>query len=132
VLKTLRGLGPRRIITVFGCGGDRDRSKRPLMARAVEAYSDHAIITSDNPRNEDPAAILDDIRSAMRGSAHETIEDRTQAIQRAIQVAGPNDIVLIAGKGHEDYQEIAGTRLPFDDARIARRAIDAKPTQSLD
>jgi len=132
VLKTLRDLGPRRIITVFGCGGDRDRAKRPLMARAVEAYSDHAIITSDNPRNEDPAAILADIRSAMRGSAHETIEDRTQAIQRAIQVAGPNDIVLIAGKGHEEYQEIAGTRLPFDDARIARRAIDAKPTQSLD
>lgn len=132
VLKTLRDLSPRRIITVFGCGGDRDRAKRPLMARAVEAYSDHAIITSDNPRNEKPETILNDIRSAMRGHAHETIEDRSLAIQRAIQVAGANDIVLIAGKGHEDYQEIAGTKLPFDDARIARRAIEAKPTQSAD
>jgi len=132
VLKTLRDLGPRRIITVFGCGGDRDRAKRPLMARAVEEYSDHAIITSDNPRNEDPSAILKDIQSAMRGSAHETILDRADAICRAIQVAGANDIVLIAGKGHEDYQEVAGTKTPFDDAKVARRAIDAKPTQQAE
>lgn len=132
VLKTLRDLNPRRIITVFGCGGDRDRAKRPLMARAVEAYSDHAIITSDNPRNEDPDSILNDIRAAMRGSAYETIKDRAQAIQRAVQVAGPNDIVLIAGKGHEDYQEIAGNKIPFDDAKVARRAIEAKPTQSAE
>ncbi|MFY8216004.1 MAG: UDP-N-acetylmuramoyl-L-alanyl-D-glutamate--2,6-diaminopimelate ligase [Chthoniobacterales bacterium] len=132
VLKTLRDLGPRRIITVFGCGGDRDRAKRPLMARAVEAYSDHAIITSDNPRNEDPEAIVRDIQSAMRGNAHETILDRADAIQRAIQVAGASDIVLIAGKGHEDYQEVAGKRAPFDDTKVARRAIDAKPTQSAE
>lgn len=132
VLKTLRDLGPRRIITVFGCGGDRDRAKRPLMARAVEAYSDHAIITSDNPRNESPTAILNDIRSAMRDSAHETIEDRAEAIRRAIDVADANDIVLIAGKGHEDYQEIAGKRTPFDDAKVARRAIEAKPVQFAD
>lgn len=132
VLKTLRDLGPRRIITVFGCGGDRDKSKRPLMARAVEAHSDHAIITSDNPRGEDPAAILDEIRAAMRGSAHETIEDRAQAIQRAISVAGSGDIVLIAGKGHEDYQEIAGVRHSFDDSTVARRAIEAKPLPQTD
>jgi UDP-N-acetylmuramoyl-L-alanyl-D-glutamate--2,6-diaminopimelate ligase len=132
VLKTLRDLGPRRIITVFGCGGDRDRSKRPLMARAVEAFSDHAIITSDNPRNEDPEAILRDIQSAMRGNAHETILDRAEAIQRAVQVAGAKDIILIAGKGHEDYQDVAGVKTPFDDTKIARRAIDAKPTQSAE
>ncbi len=127
VLSTLRELGPRRLLVVFGCGGDRDRAKRPLMARAAEQLADYVIVTSDNPRSEDPEAIVADIRKGLRGSAHETILDRRAAIHRAVSLAQAGDIVLIAGKGHETYQEANGQRTPFDDVSVARNAVDAKP-----
>lgn len=126
VLRTIKELIPNRIITVFGCGGDRDRSKRPLMAAMAEKYSDLVIATTDNPRTEDPAAILAEIRKGFAGRGHEIVEDREQAIHRAVQLAEAGDVVLLAGKGHETYQEINGVRTPFDDAVVAARAITAK------
>jgi UDP-N-acetylmuramoyl-L-alanyl-D-glutamate--2,6-diaminopimelate ligase len=126
VLRTLRELGPNRLITVFGCGGDRDRAKRPLMAAASEEFSDWSILTSDNPRSEDPARIISDMRTGLRTSRHEEIPDRTSAIRRAVTLAGAGDIVLIAGKGHENYQEFADRKIPFDDSAVARRAIEEK------
>ncbi|MFI0347836.1 MAG: UDP-N-acetylmuramoyl-L-alanyl-D-glutamate--2,6-diaminopimelate ligase [Chthoniobacterales bacterium] len=123
VLRSLRQLQPSRLIVVFGCGGDRDRAKRPMMAAAAEMYADEIIITSDNPRSENPDAI---IREAMRGfqkKNHQGIVDREAAIYKAIESAAPNDIVLIAGKGHEAYQEINGVCLPFNDVLVAKRAI---------
>ena len=123
VLRTLRDLRPARLITVFGCGGDRDRAKRPLMARAAEEYSDLCIATSDNPRNEDPLAILADVEAGFQEKPYEVIADRRQAIQRAVALAAPRDIVLIAGKGHEAYQEVKGERFPFDDVQVATSAI---------
>jgi UDP-N-acetylmuramoyl-L-alanyl-D-glutamate--2,6-diaminopimelate ligase len=127
VLRTLKELKPRRLVTVFGCGGDRDRAKRPLMAAAAEEFSDWCILTSDNPRSEDPLRILADIRKGLRGKRYEEIPDRTEAVHRAVQLAGNGDIILLAGKGHETYQEFAGgKRIPFDDAAVARRAIEAK------
>lgn len=129
VLRALRELSPARLITVFGCGGDRDRAKRPLMAAAAEAHSDHVIVTSDNPRNEDPDAIIADIVEGLRRT-HEVVPDREEAIRRAVEAAEPGDIILIAGKGHENYQEVRGTRLDFDDAKVAARAIAEKPVQT--
>lgn len=129
VLSTLRELGPRRLLVVFGCGGDRDRAKRPLMARAASSLADYAIVTSDNPRTEDPQRIIADILPGLRGSAHETIVDRRDAIFRAVSLAETGDIVLIAGKGHETYQELNGVRTPFDDVSVARNAIQAKPVE---
>lgn len=123
VLRTLRTLAPERLITVFGCGGDRDRAKRGPMGRAAEDLSDWCIVTSDNPRSEDPEAICSEITAALRGRNHETIPDRRAAIRRAVAMAGPGDIVLIAGKGHEDYQETAGRRVPFEDGAEAAAAI---------
>src|SRR5881296_2349326 len=107
VLKTLRELEPHRLIVVFGCGGNRDRQKRPMMGDIVDQYADYAIITSDNPRTEDPNAILAEIEKGFRSSRYEKIVDRTQAIGRAIALAEARDIVLIAGKGHENYKEVA-------------------------
>lgn len=126
VLKTLRVLRPNRIVTVFGCGGDRDRVKRPLMARAAELGSDICILTSDNPRTEDPKQIMSDARKGFVGKNFGEIEDRAQAIRTAISNASPGDILLIAGKGHEDYQEIRGVKYPFDDRKVARVAINAR------
>ncbi|MFZ4681993.1 MAG: UDP-N-acetylmuramoyl-L-alanyl-D-glutamate--2,6-diaminopimelate ligase [Terrimicrobiaceae bacterium] len=126
VLRTLRELNPNRLITVFGCGGDRDKAKRPLMAAAAEEFSDWSILTSDNPRTEDPLAILAGIRAGLRGNRHEEIPDREAAIRQAVERADAGDIVLIAGKGHETYQEFATGKVPFDDVVIARRAIEAK------
>ncbi len=118
-LKTLRDLQPRRIITVFGCGGDRDKTKRPLMGAVSEALSTWSILTSDNPRSEDPMAILHDIKAGLRGTSHEIIPDRRAAIERAISAAGEGDIVLIAGKGHEQGQIFATGTQPFDDVAVA-------------
>ena len=129
VLKTLRELDPRRLIVVFGCGGDRDRQKRPLMANVVEQTADHAIITSDNPRKEDPQKIVDEVEKGFRSSNYEKIVDRTEAISRAIMLAEPRDIVLIAGKGHENYQEFADHTVPFDDIQVARRALENRPVE---
>lgn len=126
MLRTLRELALNRLITVFGCGGDRDRTKRPLMAAASEEFSDWSILTSDNPRTEDPAQILSEVRAGLRTNRYEEIPDRTEAIRKAVTLALPGDIVLIAGKGHETYQEFADGRIPFDDSAVARRAIEEK------
>src|SRR3984893_660062 len=129
VLKTLRELEPRRLIVVFGCGGDRDREKRPLMAQVVDLNADYAIITSDNPRKEDPAAIISHVERGFRSSDYEKIIDRAEAITSAIALAQPRDIVLIAGKGHETYQEFADHTVPFDDIQMARRALENHPVE---
>ncbi len=126
VLSTLRALGPARIITVFGCGGDRDVTKRAPMAAAAESGSDFCILTSDNPRSEDPGKILADAAKGFLNSGFEVVEDRRSAIRRAIQMAGERDIILIAGKGHETYQEINGVRHDFDDRLIASACISEK------
>ncbi|MDD2914058.1 MAG: UDP-N-acetylmuramoyl-L-alanyl-D-glutamate--2,6-diaminopimelate ligase [Gallionella sp.] len=111
------------LICVFGCGGDRDRGKRPMMGLVAEKFSDHCIVTSDNPRSEDPQRIIAEIAGGMTADKHETIVDRAAAIERAIGLALQQDTVLIAGKGHEDYQEIGGVRHPFSDTDIAGRAL---------
>jgi UDP-N-acetylmuramoyl-L-alanyl-D-glutamate--2,6-diaminopimelate ligase len=125
VLRTARELTEGRVIVVFGAGGDRDRAKRPLMGRAADEHADVAIITSDNPRSEDPEAI---IAAVAEGAPRaERIVDRRDAIERAVALAGPGDVVVIAGKGHEQGQEFAGGRiLPFDDVTVAREALRAR------
>ena len=123
VLRTLRGLEPARIITVFGCGGDRDVTKRAPMAFAAEQGSDFCVLTSDNPRTEDPAQILEDAKAGFRGRDHEVEGDRNLAIRKAIHMAGARDIVLVAGKGHETYQDIDGVRHDFDDRKVAAHWI---------
>jgi len=109
---------------VFGCGGGRDRSKRPLMAAAAEAGSDICILTSDNPRNDDPQVIIADaVKGFARPKNHVTVVDRREAIKIALENARGGDIVLVAGKGHEDYQEIQGKKHPFDDRRVVRQLM---------
>jgi UDP-N-acetylmuramoyl-L-alanyl-D-glutamate--2,6-diaminopimelate ligase len=122
--RTLRELEPDRLITVFGCGGDRDRGKRAPMARAAEKGSDFCIVTSDNPRSEEPLAVIQEIEKGFSGKSYEIIEDRRAAIKRAIASARGRDIVLIAGKGHEDYQIFKDETLSFDDRVEARKAIE--------
>jgi UDP-N-acetylmuramoyl-L-alanyl-D-glutamate--2,6-diaminopimelate ligase len=129
VLKTLRELGPNRLIVVFGAGGDRDRRKRPLMGRVADQNADYSIITSDNPRKEDPLAIIAEVKKGYRSSHYETVSDRKEAIMRAIALAQPRDIVLIAGKGHETYQEFADHTVPFDDLQVARNALENRPVE---
>jgi UDP-N-acetylmuramoyl-L-alanyl-D-glutamate--2,6-diaminopimelate ligase len=124
VLKTARGLGQGRVISVFGCGGDRDRGKRPQMGEIASVLSDVAIVTSDNPRSEDPQVIIADIVAGAAGPV-QVEPDRYLAIRQAIAVARPGDVVVIAGKGHELGQEIAGEKLPFDDRVVAREALRA-------
>jgi UDP-N-acetylmuramoyl-L-alanyl-D-glutamate--2,6-diaminopimelate ligase len=109
-----------RLIVVFGCGGDRDRGKRPQMGAIAEAGADHVIITSDNPRTEDPERILDDIEAGMHRTNHERIEDRRAAIARALAIASADDLVLLAGKGHETYQIRGSTSHPFDELVVVR------------
>ena len=120
VLKTISHIrtGGENVITVVGCGGDRDAAKRPVMARSATAGSDRVILTSDNPRSEDPAAILRDMEQGLDPIEKRkclSIVDRREAIRTAAALAEPGDIVLVAGKGHETYQEIQGERHPFDD-----------------
>ncbi|MEM9079679.1 MAG: UDP-N-acetylmuramoyl-L-alanyl-D-glutamate--2,6-diaminopimelate ligase [Verrucomicrobiota bacterium] len=124
--KTLRELEPKRLITVFGCGGDRDRGKRAPMARAAEAHSDFCVITSDNPRGEEPTAIIEQVAKGFTGQSFTKIEDRSKAIQTAVDFAESGDVVLIAGKGHEDYQLFGEQRISFDDRVEARKALDEK------
>jgi UDP-N-acetylmuramoyl-L-alanyl-D-glutamate--2,6-diaminopimelate ligase len=129
VLRAAHELGPGRVICVFGCGGDRDRGKRPLMGRIASALSDIAIVTSDNPRSEDPLAIIDEVVEGMDGE--QIVEpDRGKAIERAIEQARSGDVVVIAGRGHERGQEVAGTVLPFDDAEVAGEAVRALKTRA--
>lgn len=129
VLKTCRALNPNRLILVFGCGGDRDKSKRPLMGSVADQLADFTIITSDNPRKEDPQAILRDIEEGFKRKNYEKILDRKKAIARAIEVAKPRDIVLIAGKGHEKTQEFGDHTIPFDDVEVAVRALEQNPVE---
>jgi UDP-N-acetylmuramoyl-L-alanyl-D-glutamate--2,6-diaminopimelate ligase len=132
VLREARGFAGAegRVITVFGCGGNRDRAKRPLMGAAAADLSDFAVLTSDNPRDEDPDAIIEDVLRGIsegRDNAGVRVEpDRRVAIALALDTARAGDVVVIAGKGHETYQEIAGERLPFDDTREATLALSAR------
>lgn len=123
VLATLREQKPGKLICVFGCGGDRDAGKRPLMGAVAAGLADAVIVTSDNPRSEDPASIIKQVVSGM-DKAYLTEPDRALAIRQAVQSARKGDIVLVAGKGHEDYQEIAGVKTPFSDAEVAIAALD--------
>lgn len=134
LLETVRPLAPGRLVTIFGCGGDRDRSKRPLMGAVARRLSDFVFLTSDNPRSEDPERILDEIVRGLDptpepgaprrpGTPYLRIPDRREAIERAIRTAQPGDVLLIAGKGHEKYQVIGDRTLPFDDAEVARAAL---------
>ena len=124
VLQAARELGDGRVIAVFGAGGDRDRGKRPLMGRIARERADLAIVTSDNPRGEDPLSIIEDVLQGA-GLEVEIDPDRRSAIRRAVALAGGGDVVVIAGKGHEQGQEIAGVVHPFDDRDVAREAIRA-------
>jgi UDP-N-acetylmuramoyl-L-alanyl-D-glutamate--2,6-diaminopimelate ligase len=126
LLEAANSLKRARIITVFGCGGDRDRDKRPKMGAIVERLSDLCVVTSDNPRTEDPHAIIEEIRTGMRGEHALVIQDRREAIHRAIETAEPGDIVLIAGKGHEDYQIVGTERIHFDDREVALAALNTR------
>jgi UDP-N-acetylmuramoyl-L-alanyl-D-glutamate--2,6-diaminopimelate ligase len=123
VLKTLHQLKQGRLIVVFGCGGDRDRSKRPLMAEAAERYGNEIILTTDNPRTEDPLAIIKDVEKGFQKKSFSSICDREEAIREAIQRAQPGDIVVIAGKGHENYQEVHGVKTAFDDVAVAQHLL---------
>lgn len=125
-LSSARALRPTRIVTVFGCGGDRDRTKRPLMARAVEEGSDIAILTSDNPRTEDPEQIFADTRKGFKKQSYAVVPDRREAIMTAIKNAKDGDLILIAGKGHEPYQDIQGVKHNFDDRKVAHGYLNQR------
>ena len=137
LLETARPLARGRLITVFGCGGDRDRTKRPLMGAVAGRLSDVIVITSDNPRSEDPGRIIDEIQRGLTADTRRdrdqrllAIVDRREAIAGAIALAQPGDLVLVAGKGHEKYQVIGSQVLPFDDVAVARAALDRRRTNS--
>ncbi len=130
VLMTIKKLrkGHEQIITVVGCGGDRDKTKRPVMAQAACDLSDRVILTSDNPRTEEPEAILKDMEAGLSSSARRkyiSIVDRKEAIRTAVSYAGPEDIILVAGKGHEKYQDIKGIKYPFDDKQVLQEMFAA-------
>ena len=137
LLETARPLARGRLITVFGCGGDRDRTKRPLMGAVAGRLSDLIVVTSDNPRTEDPNRIIDEIRRGFTADTRKdseqrllTIVDRRDAIEQAIRAARPGDLVLIAGKGHEKYQEVGERVLLFDDVVVARQALTRRRSSS--
>lgn len=125
VISVARGMKPKRIITLFGCGGDRDRSKRPLMGMAAAELSDFVVLTSDNPRSEDPLAIMNDAMVGLSrfDTPHAAEPDRERAIRKAIESASPGDVVILAGKGHETYQVLRDGPIPFDDREVARRIL---------
>jgi UDP-N-acetylmuramoyl-L-alanyl-D-glutamate--2,6-diaminopimelate ligase len=136
VLRALKPVVPThgKLRVVFGCGGDRDRTKRPRMAKVACTYADDVIITSDNPRTEDPQAIIMDIRAGVphdRAGHVIDIVDRKQAIETAIDRTNDGDILLIAGKGHEDYQIIGATKRPFDDRAVAAAALNARSPRTV-
>lgn len=127
ILESIKSFYPNKIITVFGAGGNRDKGKRPLMGEIAEKYSDIVIITSDNPRDEDPLQIIEDIKSGMKMEKETyTIVDRERAIKKAIDLAEDNDVILIAGKGHETYQIIGDRIIPFDDIEVARKYLSMR------
>ncbi|MDD3401346.1 MAG: UDP-N-acetylmuramoyl-L-alanyl-D-glutamate--2,6-diaminopimelate ligase [Eubacteriales bacterium] len=125
VLTTVHGFAKARVIVVFGCGGDRDKAKRPIMGEIGGRHSDYAIITSDNPRTEDPMTIISEVEAGVKrtGTPYVVIENRAEAIGHALQVAKENDIIVIAGKGHENYQEINGVKHHFDDKEVVEELL---------
>jgi UDP-N-acetylmuramoyl-L-alanyl-D-glutamate--2,6-diaminopimelate ligase len=125
VISVARSMQPKRVITLFGCGGDRDRSKRPLMGMAAAELSDYVVLTSDNPRSEDPLAIMNDAMVGLKRYDTPCIAepDRERAIRKAIEAAGEGDVVILAGKGHETYQVLRDGPIPFDDREVARRIL---------
>lgn len=126
VLQTINGFAEQKVYVVVGCGGDRDRSKRPLMAAVALKYADNVIFTSDNPRTENPQSILEDMTAGLDDEHYVVIEGRRDAIFHAVSLAEEDDIILIAGKGHETYQEIGHIKYNFDDREVAKEAIQAK------
>jgi UDP-N-acetylmuramoyl-L-alanyl-D-glutamate--2,6-diaminopimelate ligase len=142
LLETARPLASGRVVTVFGCGGDRDRTKRPLMGAVAARLSDLVIVTSDNPRSEDPSRIIEEIQRGIvtpadrlgargpKGTPSLAIVDRREAIERAVREARPGDLVLVAGKGHEKYQVVGDKTLPFDDVEVARAALGRRRSGS--
>jgi UDP-N-acetylmuramoyl-L-alanyl-D-glutamate--2,6-diaminopimelate ligase len=122
-LEAVRPFTSRTLTVVFGCGGDRDRGKRPEMGRIAERHADRVIVTSDNPRTEDPERILDDIEAGMTPGTHERVEDRRAAIARAIESSGEGDVILLAGKGHETYQIRGTVKYPFDERQIVNEIL---------
>jgi UDP-N-acetylmuramoyl-L-alanyl-D-glutamate--2,6-diaminopimelate ligase len=128
VLKTIQGVrtGGEQVLTVVGCGGNRDRTKRPVMAKIATQLSDKVILTSDNPRDEEPMSILREMEAGVNPVDMKRtliIEDRREAIKTAVVMAKKGDIILIAGKGHETYQEIKGVKHPFDDRQVVREML---------
>jgi UDP-N-acetylmuramoyl-L-alanyl-D-glutamate--2,6-diaminopimelate ligase len=134
LLEAVRGLARGRVITVFGCGGDRDATKRPLMGSVAARLSDVVVVTSDNPRSEDPEQIVRDIESGLGSPGDSTVWvtvlDRAEAIAQAIRDARAGDLVVIAGKGHERYQQIGARSVPFEDAAVAREALATRRSGS--
>jgi UDP-N-acetylmuramoyl-L-alanyl-D-glutamate--2,6-diaminopimelate ligase len=125
-LQSLRPLTPGRLIVVFGCGGDRDRGKRPVMGRIAATLSDLAIVTSDNPRTEDPDAIITDVEQGMGSASHFRMVDRREAIGVALDAGRSGDTILLAGKGHETYQVVGTTKLPFDEREIVNEIVSGE------
>src|SRR5439155_21350334 len=127
VLRGARSLAAGRVLVVFGCGGERDRAKRPSMGAAATSTADLAVITSDNPRSEDPLAIIEEIvpGAALGGGRYVVEPDRRAAIRLALHEARPGDVVVVAGKGHEPVQELAGSTIPFDDRTVVRQELAA-------
>jgi UDP-N-acetylmuramoyl-L-alanyl-D-glutamate--2,6-diaminopimelate ligase len=122
-LAALRPLTRGRLVVVFGAGGDRDKGKRPLMGAIAARAADLAVVTSDNPRTEDPEKIMHDIEAGMGGTPHLRIVDRRAAVQRALAIAKPDDVILLAGKGHETYQVVGEAHVPMDEREIVAAAV---------
>jgi UDP-N-acetylmuramoyl-L-alanyl-D-glutamate--2,6-diaminopimelate ligase len=123
VIRTLREVSRGRIIVVFGCGGERDRAKRPKMGAVVTELADYAIITNDNPRSEEPLDIIEEIKQGINKDNYCVIPDRFEAIRESLSIAGDGDIVLVAGKGHENYQIIKNKRREFDDRQVVKKCL---------
>ncbi len=125
ILKTVRSFAMGRVVTLFGCGGDRDHAKRPIMGEIGGRYSDFLVVTSDNPRTEQPMAIIDDILEGVKksGCEHVVIENRREAIRYVLEHAHKNDVIILAGKGHENYQEINGGKHHFDEKEIVAEIL---------
>jgi len=128
-IAAVRPLADRRLVVLFGCGGDRDRRKRAPMGKIAVEGSDLAVVTSDNPRTEDPDRIIDDIEEGMQGHAYLRVVDRRDAIYRALRLLEPGDCLLLAGKGHETYQIIGREKLPFDEREVVAQALSAPTTR---
>ena len=126
ILKTVRQTARARVIALFGCGGDRDHEKRPIMGEIGGRLADFCVLTSDNPRGEDPFEILNQIEAGIKqsGGAYTVIENRREAIRYAMTIAEPGDVIVLAGKGHETYQEIKGVKYPFDEKVVVRELLE--------